>query len=92
MATKKYSRQSIVEGSEAAREHEEMMNGILSRGDSGVRDEVYGGLMKNVQTRIPLSVYEKLNRIKYFSGKSTTIGDLVAQAVREFVERAEIRD
>ena len=43
--------------------------------------------MKNVQTRISLSTYEKLNRMKYFAGQRTSIGDIVAQAIDEYVER-----
>lgn len=41
--------------------------------------------MKNVQTRVPLSVYEHLNRMKYFAGQRTSIGDIVAQAINEYV-------
>lgn len=43
--------------------------------------------MKNVQTRVPLSTYEKLNRMKYFAGQRTSIGDIVAQAIEEYVSR-----
>ena len=47
--------------------------------------------MKNVQTRIPLSTYEKLNRMKYFAGQRTSIGDIVAQAIDEYVERHPVQ-
>lgn len=47
--------------------------------------------MKNVQTRIPLSTYEKLNRMKYFAGQRTSIGDIVAQAIGEYVERYPVQ-
>lgn len=47
--------------------------------------------MKNVQTRIPLSIYEKLNRMKYFAGQRTSIGDIVAQAIDEYVERHPVQ-
>ena len=45
--------------------------------------------MKNVQTRVPMSVYAKLNRMKYFCGEQTTIGELCARAIVEDVERRE---
>jgi len=45
--------------------------------------------MKNVQTRIPLSIYQKLNNLKYFSGQHTSIGDIVCIAITEYLERAE---
>ena len=45
--------------------------------------------MKNVQTRIPLSVYQKLNNLKYFCGQHTSIGDIVCIAITEYLERAE---
>lgn len=45
--------------------------------------------MKNVQTRIPLSVYQKLNNLKYFSGQHTSIGDIVCIAITEYLERAD---
>lgn len=41
---------------------------------------------KNVQTRVPLSVYEKLTRLKVYSDKEhTSIGDIVLQAINEYV-------
>lgn len=43
--------------------------------------------LKNVQTKIPLSLYEKLNHMKYFNGQRTSIADLVLQSIKEFVER-----
>ncbi len=43
--------------------------------------------LKNVQTRVPLSTYEKLNRLKYFAGQRTSIGDIVATAIQEYVDR-----
>lgn len=45
--------------------------------------------MKNVQTRIPLSVYQKLNNLKYFCGQRISIGDIVCIAITEYLERAE---
>lgn len=50
--------------------------------------------MKNVQTRVPFSTYEKLNRMKYalsFAGQRISIGDIVATAIREYVERNPVQ-
>lgn len=43
--------------------------------------------MKYVQTRIPLSLYEKLINMKYFTGQRATIGDISFRAIMEFLER-----
>lgn len=106
----KYKRQSIVAGSPAINEHEDMMEKVLSDNDTtenvgiGSGNVTMGGMSgglanvsknetplventKNVQTRVPLSVYEKLNRLKYFSGQRTSIGDLVLRAIEEYVVR-----
>lgn len=50
-------------------------------------------VMKNVGAKIPYSVYDRLERIKRQSERSgikadkRNIGDLIAQAIAEFVER-----
>lgn len=45
--------------------------------------------VKNVQTRIPFTMYEQLNRIKMQSqqeGNSLSIGDIVLQAIEEYLK------
>lgn len=106
----KFRKQSIVAGSPAIQEHEEMMNTVLddtsqqvavpageaagqlpptasTASHPGVFSAALAEPMKNVQTRIPLSLYEKLNRMKYFAGQRTSIGDILAQAIQEFADR-----
>lgn len=100
---KKTSKKSIVAGSPAIEEHEQIMSSVraesaepTSSGSpavpaSGTTIGVFSTLntepLKNVQTRVPLSIYEKLNRMKYFAGQRTSIGDIVAQAIQEYCER-----
>lgn len=40
---------------------------------------------KNVQCRIPLSLYMQLSQMKYTSGPRTSIGDIAARAIEEYV-------
>lgn len=40
---------------------------------------------KNVQCRIPLSLYMQLSQMKYTSGPRTSIGDIAAKAIEEYV-------
>lgn len=98
---KSYKKKSIVAGSPAVQEHEAMMEQVMNGGQSiytaedhsirppqqpvGVFSSQQYEPMKNVQTRVPLSVYEHLNRMKYFAGQRTSIGDIVAQAINEYV-------
>jgi len=93
MATKSYKK-SIVAGSPAAMEHEETMaqmnvaSAAATQPTVGVFSQYpTAEPMKNVQTRIPLSVYEKLNHMKYFAGQRTSIGDILSRAITEFVEK-----
>lgn len=107
---KSYKKKSIVAGSPAAKEHEEMMvqvNAVESVVTETAPEnpmvsptQQYVGIfsqqmnaepMKNVQTRIPLSVYEKLNRMKYFAGQRTSIGDILSRAITEFVDRHPVQ-
>lgn len=52
-----------------------------------------GPVLKNVGAKIPYSIYDRLERIKRQSERSgvkadkRNIGDLVAQAIKEFVEK-----
>ena len=91
-------KKSIVAGSPAAMEHEEAMAQMneapatqptqAPTAPLGVFSQFQTAEpMKIVQTRIPLSVYEKLNRMKYFAGQRTSIGDILSRAITEFVER-----
>lgn len=100
---KKTSKKSIVAGSPAIEEHEQIMSSVRAESAepapsgspaasaSGTTIGVFSTLntepLKNVQTRVPLSIYEKLNRMKYFAGQRTSIGDIVAQAIQEYCER-----
>ena len=105
---KKTSKKSIVAGSPAIEEHEQIMSSVRAESDepapsgspatpapaasaSGTTIGVFSTLntepLKNVQTRVPLSIYEKLNRMKYFAGQRTSIGDIVAQAIQEYCDR-----
>lgn len=110
---KSYKKKSIVAGSPAAKEHEEMMvqvnavepvvtetatsapeNPMVSSTQQYVgvfSQQMNAEPMKNVQTRIPLSVYEKLNRMKYFAGQRTSIGDILSRAITEFVDRHPVQ-
>ena len=53
-------------------------------------------VLKNVGAKIPYSVYDRLERIKRMSERSgikadkRNIGDLIAQAIKEFVERYDV--
>lgn len=53
-------------------------------------------VLKNVGAKIPYSVYDRLERIKRQSERSgvkadkRNIGDLIAQAIKEFVERYDV--
>lgn len=53
----------------------------------------YNEVLKNVGAKIPYSVYDRLERIKRISERSgikadkRNIGDLIAQAIKEFVEK-----
>ncbi len=98
---KKNNKKSIVAGSPAIEEHEQMMDAMnqeqpetvqqpQQRQQVGVFSSQQFEPQKNVQTRVPLSVYEKLNRMKYFTGQHTSIGDIVLQAINEYVERHPI--
>lgn len=99
MATKSFKKKSIVAGSPAIQEHEAMMSQVLTEEQPSTTPahtpSVFSSAqlepMKNVQTRIPLSTYEKLNRMKYFAGQRTSIGDIVAQAIDEYVERHPVQ-
>ena len=42
---------------------------------------------KNVQCRIPLSLYMQLSQMKYTSGPRTSIGDIAAKAIEEYVQK-----
>ena len=48
-------------------------------------------ITKVVQTRIPLSTYEKLNRLKYFlnEGKKS-IGEILIDAINEYLEKRNL--
>ncbi len=48
--------------------------------------QMNGEPMKNVQTRITLSAYEKLLHMKYFAGQRTSLGDIINSAIMEFIE------
>ena len=48
--------------------------------------QMNGEPMKNVQTRIPLSAYEKILHMKYFAGQRTSLGDIIYRAIMEFIE------
>lgn len=82
---KKTSKKSIVAGSPAIEEHEQIMSSVRAESAepapsgspaaptpaasaSGTTIGVFSTLntepLKNVQTRVPLSIYEKLNRMK----------------------------
>lgn len=56
----------------------------------------YNEVLKNVGAKIPYSVYDRLERIKRMSERTgnkaekRSIGDLVAQAIKEFVERNDV--
>ena len=80
---KKTSKKSIVAGSPAATAPTASASGT----SVGVFSTLNTEPLKNVQTRVPLSIYEKLNRMKYFAGQRTSIGDIVAQAIQEYCER-----
>jgi len=102
---KKDRKKSIVAGSPAIEEHEQVMSSMRSEAESpapsapqsspaapagntvGVFSTLNTEPLKNVQTRVPLSIYEKLNRMKYFAGQRTSIGDIVAQAIQEYCDR-----
>ena len=98
MANRSYKK-SIVAGSPAALEHEAMISQVNTEDSPAavspapvLPQSVFSQMqriepMKNVQTRVPLSTYEKLNRMKYFAGQRTSIGDIVAQAIEEYVSR-----
>ncbi len=99
MATKSFKKKSIVAGSPAIQEHEAMMSQVLTEEQPSTTPahtpSVFSSAqhepMKNVQTRVPLSIYEKLNRMKYFAGQRTSIGDIVATAIQEYVERHPVQ-
>lgn len=56
----------------------------------------YNEVLKNVGAKIPYSVYDRLERIKRMSERSgikadkRNIGDLIAQAIKEFVEKYDV--
>lgn len=57
----------------------------------------YNEVLKNVGAKIPYSVYDRLERIKRQSERSgirsekRNIGDLVAQAIKEYVEKYDVQ-
>lgn len=53
--------------------------------------QMNGEPMKNVQTRITLSAYEKLLHMKYFAGQRTSLGDIINTAIMEFIENHPIK-
>lgn len=98
-------KKSIVAGSPAIQEHEAMMESMqketaesvatqpanLPKGTkpTGVFSQYSQQGVKNVQTRIPFTMYEQLNRIKMQSqqeGNSLSIGDIVLQAIEEYLK------
>lgn len=56
-----------------------------------------GPVLKNVGAKIPYSIYDRLERIKRQSERSgikadkRNIGDLIAQAIKEFVEKYDVQ-
>lgn len=95
----KKEKKSIVAGSPAAMEHEAMMEQVNSPETpvapaaasvqqyvSVFSQQMNGEPMKNVQTRIPLSAYEKILHMKYFAGQRTSLGDIIYRAIMEFIE------
>lgn len=56
----------------------------------------YNEVLKNVGAKIPYSIYDRLERIKRQSERSgirsekRNIGDLIAQAIKEFVEKYDV--
>ena len=56
-----------------------------------------GLVLKNVGAKIPYSIYDRLERIKRQSERSgnkadkRNIGDLIAQAIKEFVEKYDVQ-
>ena len=67
------------------------LNSQLPKGTkpTGVFSQYSQQGVKNVQTRIPFSMYEQLNRIKMQSqqeGNSLSIGDIVLQAIEKYLQ------
>ncbi len=67
---------------------------VVTQSAPVLNDQIpYNEVLKNVGAKIPYSIYDRLERIKRQSERSgikadkRNIGDLIAQAIKEFVEK-----
>lgn len=80
----------IPESTPSVSEYESQAAPMPQQHVSVFSQQMNGEPMKNVQTRITLSAYEKLLHMKYFAGQRTSLGDIINSAIMEFIENHPI--
>ena len=99
MATKNYKRQNLVEGSSMVQASEEIIDNALASPSVPMASVTpfssqlaENERLINVQTRIPNSWYRQIREMKYDHPEfGNSVGAIVYQAIKEFLERHPIQ-